>query len=396
MYKTNKESLKAKSYKEISNLSEKKVLLRTCLNVTTDKDWNMVDATRYQESLPLIKELAKQSKALLITAHLGRPKNNESEFSLAKIAKKLESDLWTKVNFITKLEDIKNIEKWIFMLENVRFFDWEESTVDDLVSDFINVLTKNFDVFINDAFADYRKSASTYHVAKKLPSYIWPVFMEEVLSLTKLSNCKKPFVAILWWAKLSEKLDVILSLLEKADKVLIWWAMAYTILKVKWVLTWRSLVEDDKLEIAKEILNKYQNKIVLPIDHAVIDVFKDPWDEIFMTVVQDIPREKIWVDIWPKTIKLFKKVIKEAKTIIRNGPMWVYEREGTAKWTFAIGSEIEKNKEAYKVAWWWDVISAINKLKIWWFDHVSTWWWAMLSLLANKEFHTLDVILNNK
>ena len=195
MYSLDKTSLESKLRTNIPNLSDTAVLLRTCLNVTTDKEGNMIDDTRYVESYPLIKELAGKAKSLLITAHLGRPKTHDAQYSFAKLAAKLEKDLGQKVTFITDLEDITKIESGVYFLENVRFFDGEDAKEEDKQVAFAQALTASADVFVNDAFADYRESVSTYVVAKFLPSYLGPVFAKEVTELGRLATPAHPFVA---------------------------------------------------------------------------------------------------------------------------------------------------------------------------------------------------------
>lgn len=351
----------------------------------------MVDATRYDESLPLIKALATKAKATILLAHLGRPKNNEPEFSFAKIVKQLEKDLGQPVFFATSLADLQHIETGVCLLENVRFFPGEDAKEDTEKAEFLTALSNCADVFVNDAFADYRKSVSTYDIAKNLPSYVGPVFAREIANLAQLAVSATPFVAVLGGAKLSEKLDAMLSLAQTADKVLVGGAMVYTLLRAKGISTGKSRVEEDKIDVAKEIIAKYGDKIILPLDHALVPVFEDPGANIQYS--ETILDAMISVDIGPKTIDLYKKILADAKTIVWNGPMGVFEREATAVGTKAIGQAIGNNTGAYKVAGGGDSIAAINALGITGFNHISTGGGAMLGVLGADKFATLDVIV---
>ena len=393
MYHLDQVKLESKSYSNIP-LVGKSILLRTCLNVVTDYEGNMIDDTRYQEALPLIKQISGKAKMLLITAHLWRPKNNEPQYSFVKISKQIELDIWKKVTFIDNLDDLKFMSDWVFLLENIRFFPQEDSKNELDREELANILTQKCDIFINDAFADYRPSVSNYDVAKKLPSYIWPVFEKEIKELSLLSNPNRPFIAIIWWSKLSEKLDSLLSLLKIADKVLIWWAMRYTIFTAMWINMGNSLVEKDKLDVAREIIDMYWDKLVLPDDHMIVKEFNDPsiiWYKY--TNDESVPDWYEAIDIWPKWIMRFVDEISKAKTILWNGPLWVFERDLSSRSTMEIGKAISDNNLAYKLAWWWDSLAAISKLWLTWFNHLSTWWWAMLSYFAYESFPVLDIIL---
>lgn len=405
MYQISSSDLEKISYKNIQSLHQKKILLRTCLNVPTDEKWIMLDDSRFLESYPLIKELALEAKMLLITAHLGRPKNQESRFSFEKIAHNLQEKFdqdWIqkKVIFLKNISEVnqKNLnpdDDCVYFLQNIRFFKEEES--EDLIErkEFAKRLSQWFDCFVNDAFADYRESASTFDVATVLPSFLWPVFFREVTALSRFSEPAKPFVAVLGWAKLSEKIDILYSLAEKADAVLIWWAMAYTLLKSQWVSVWNSLVEEDKLSVAKEILEKYWDKIILPIDHFVVSEFKDPGDGLVFCDAQEIPDDKIGVDIWNATVKIFGKVLESAHSVLVNWPLGVYEWQSTMVGTQKVLASVLATKNAYKIIWGGDSISVLQKSGFLGFDHISTGGWAMLSFLAYDRFPTLDAILQS-
>jgi len=227
-----------------------------------------------------------------------------------------------------------------------------------------------------------------------LPSYLGPVFVREVEAMSNFANPKRPFLAILGGAKLSEKLDALNALAQSADKVIIGGAMAYTLLLSDGVHIGKSLVEADKLEIAKEILAKYRDKLILPVDHVVASEFSSD-SEVSTIPAVNIPEDRIAVDIGPETQRLFVNEIKQAKSILWNGPMGVFEWEQTAQGTRKVGQAIVDNKDAYKFAGGGDSIAAINKFDLTGFDHISTGGGAMLAFLSYDTFPTLDIILNN-
>lgn len=381
------------------DVSNKRVLLRTCLNVSTDENWNMIDDTRLTESLPCISYLAENSKQLVIIAHLWRPKSPSPSTSFAQVVRELEKRLWKPVHFVSDLEQttIDSIKTWehqIIMIENIRYFDWEDSKDPAEQQILVDKLTQIADVFLNDAFADYRKSVSSYYIAEHLPSYVGTLFAQEVSKLAYLAHSPKPFVVLMWWSKLSEKLDALLGLLPLADHVLIGGAMAYTLMQAKGLSIWKSLVESDKIDVAQKIMSQYPSKIHLPIDHAVVTTFADPGKTVWYA--ESISDNEIAVDVWPKTISDYQGIIAQAWTIVRNGPMWVCERTATSVWTNKLWHAIMSNTNAYKVAWGWDSITAINQLWLTWFDHISTGWWAMLAIFGDDGFPTLDVIINQQ
>ncbi len=392
------------SYKNIQNLNNKKVLLRACLNVTTDEEGKVIDRTRLDEAMPLISELAGNVQRLVIMAHLGRPENNEKKFSFWNVAELIQEEFKkTNQNLILKLvsdfseiqnsEDNKNI---IYLLENIRFFKAEESKVTEDRMSFAKELAELGDVFINDAFADYRESASTYDIASLLPSYLGRKFLEEISALSKFSNPNKPFVAVLGGAKLSEKLDALKSLAEIADKVLVGGAMAYTLLKADGIDIGSSLIEADKLEVAKDTIDKYCEKIVLPVDHLVSKEFTEESSKnAVYTDERTITEGRVGIDIGKGTIENFKIEISNASSILWNGPMGVFEWPKCELGTKSIVESVLSNGNAYKLAGGGDSIAALNKFNLSGFNHVSTGGGAMLAFIAYDEFPTLDAIIKH-
>lgn len=401
MYKT--DNLAAKlSAKNILNAdySDKRILIRSCLNVAMDKSGKISDRTRVDEALPTIKKLSEKAKQIVIMAHLGRPTPaREPEFSLEPVRVVLENELATEVKLIKEYTDYTDLTEGkittkIVLLENIRFSPGEESKNLSERENFARELAKLGDIYVNDAFPDYREAASTYDIAKYLPSYLGPVFVREVEAMSNFANPKRPFLAILGGAKLSEKLDALNALAQSADKVIIGGAMAYTLLLSDGVHIGKSLVEADKLEIAKEILAKYRDKLILPVDHVVASEFSSD-SEVSTIPAVNIPEDRIAVDIGPETQRLFVNEIKQAKSILWNGPMGVFEWEQTAQGTRKVGQAIVDNKDAYKFAGGGDSIAAINKFDLTGFDHISTGGGAMLAFLSYDTFPTLDIILNN-
>lgn len=373
----------------------KKVLLRACLNAPlNEKTGEILDATRIDAALPGIIQLAKECKRLIITAHLGRPEGADPKLSLRKIGQVIQQKSGLEVHFA---EDFSQIgEAGVWLLENIRFFAEENSSDTVTQQTFAKKLAAYADVFVNDAFPDYRESPSTYYVAQLIPSFIGPSFLNEIQGLSKLADAKKPFVAVLGGKKLSEKVDTLKSLAEVADKVLVGGAMAYTLLQSQGVTTGNSLVEKDKLEVAKQIMQKFADKIVLPRDHVVLPELKEPAATSDLTFInnQNIPEGQIGVDIGVSTVQDFARIISEAQTILWAGPMGIFEWKLLETGTVQIGEAIANNSGAYKVSGGGDTTAAINKFNlVSKFDFLSTGGGATLAFLSYDKFPILDVIL---
>lgn len=405
MYKVNSD-INNFSYKNI-NFNTARVVVRTCLNVAVDSEGKVIDPTRFYESLPLIKDLASNTQNVVLTAHLGRPETREKKSSFWNVAEILSESLRNDNVEVILVDDLTdewvdkithNINtkdsKKVFLIENIRFFKGEESKDKSERMEFAKKLATLGNIFINDAFADYRESASTYDIAMLLPSYLGTVFLKEVEALSKFNN-PDILVSVLGGAKLSEKLDALNSLAELSEKVVIGGAMAYTLLKAKGVNVGNSLVEEDKLDLAKQAIEKYGDKLVLPIDHLVASEFNlEAANAAYNTTGVQIPDNTVAIDIGRRTIELFNNTISTANYILWNGPMGVFEWEKSSVGTLEIGKGIEKNGPAYKLAGGGDSIAAINKLQLSGFNHISTGGGAMLAFLAYDKFPTLDVIIN--
>lgn len=405
MYKQTdlKSKLIAKSLEAVDFVG-KKVLIRTCLNVTMDDQGNIADATRIDESVPTLSLLGQKAARVVMMAHLGRPTiAREPEFSLEPVRLELESRLGQSVQMLSTIEDIKALadgtfaspaSQKFFLIENIRYFAGEESKDDAQRTGFAELLSTLGDIYVNDAFADYREAASTFEVAKYLSSYLGPVFVREVEAVSYFAEPERPFTAVLGGAKLSEKLDALKALASSADKVLIGGAMAYTLLLAQGIEAGNSLVEADKLEVAKAILDQFGDKLVLPVDHIAVNEFSASAVTEVISAAQ-IPDGKIAVDIGPKTQELFKAHISQGKSILWNGPMGVFEWDSASSGTKAVGASIAA-ADAYKFAGGGDSIAAINKFNLSGFNHISTGGGAMLAFVSYEQFPTLDVVLEGE
>ena len=400
MYRRDKlnEIIQQASIMTRQDLSDKRILLRSCLNIPLSDNGQLGDISRLTDSLPTINYLAKNAKKLIIFAHLGRPNGRELKYSLEPVFKIIEQNLASfgiSSDFITDIDSLSNSHAKASVIENIRFFDGEESDDESKREELIGKFASLADIYVNDAFPDYRESVSTYYIAQELPSYLGPEYIKEVKGLIKLSNPIKPFTAVIGGAKLSEKIDILNELGKTADKVLIGGAMAYTFLKSQGIKVGKSLIEPDKAEIAAQILNKFKDKILLPIDHMVSNEFSltASYSATFTSDV-NIPDNTYAIDIGPKTVNEYVSIIQTAKTLLINGPMGVSEWDKSKEGTKQILETVVDNTEAYKVMGGGDTISAANSLHIKGFDHVSDGGGAMLAFISNDRFPTLDIILD--
>jgi len=335
-------------------LKDKRVLVRVDFNVPLDENKNITDDKRIAASLPTINKIINEGGKAILMSHLGRPKGERKpEFSLEPVAKRLSELLNKNVIFSndciggdTKflVDNLKDSE--VLLLENLRFHKEEEKNDPD----FAKALSEFGDLFVNDAFGSaHRAHASTEGITKFISPCVAGYLMNKELDYlgSKLENPTKPYCAILGGAKISGKIDVIKNLIGKVDTLIVGGGMAFTFFKAQGKEIGTSLLENDKLDLAKEILSKIDKSntnLFLPIDVLMADKFSN--DSKFQTVdVENMPSNQMGLDIGPETIKLFSEQILNAKTIVWNGPMGVFEFKNFANGTFSIANVLKQATE---------------------------------------------------
>jgi phosphoglycerate kinase len=385
------------AYKTIDQIdvNNKRVFLRVDFNVplTKEKPYTITDDTRIRAALPTINALLSRGAKLIVASHLGRPKGApEEKYSLKPVFEHLKTVLKCNVTFASDCVGVE-VEAQahalqagdVLLLENLRFHAEEEKNDPK----FAEQLAKLCDVYVDDAFgAAHRAHASiegiTHFVNTKAAGYL----MDKELKYLggALANPTRPFVAIIGGAKISGKIDVIESLLQKADSVLIGGGMMYTFLKAQGMEVGKSLVEEDKIELAKTVLEKAGGRLVLPTDTIVAREFSNDAEHGSVSV-DAIPSDWLGVDIGARTIDEFSKKIAEAKTIVWNGPMGVFEMPNYAVGTDAIATALAKGTEngATTIVGGGDSVAAVEKAglasKM---SHVSTGGGASLEFLEGK------------
>ena len=399
-------SLNKKSVDDI-NVKGKRVLVRCDFNVPL-KDGVITDETRIVAALPTIQKLINDGGKVILCSHLGKVKNgpNEGE-SLAPVAKRLSEKLGKEVTFVadynvTGEAATKAVEAMkegdVVLLQNTRFRGKEETKPTEAGEAFAKELADLADVYVCDAFGSaHRAHASVavvtkYITAKGGENAVGYLMQKEIDFLgNAVENPVRPFVAILGGAKVADKLNVINNLLEKCDTLIIGGGMAFTFLKAQGYEIGNSLVDDEKLDYCKEMMAKAEKlgkKLLLPVDTAVADGFPNPIDaEIEVEYVDStkIPADKEGLDIGPKTQELFAKAAKEAKTVVWNGPMGVFENPTLAKGTIAVAKALAET-DATTIIGGGDSAAAVNQLgfadKM---SHISTGGGASLEFLEGKE-----------
>lgn len=388
------------------DVNSKRVIVRVDFNVPMSKteEGKITDNARIVAALPTIKYLIENNAKVILLSHLGRPKGEaKKEFSLAPVAKELSKLLNKDVKFLqsnlvvddnVKTEVLKLKDGEVALLENTRFRNEETKNIDD----FSKELAELGDLYINDAFGtSHRAHCSNVGLCKFLPSAVGFLVEKEISIMGKaLSNPERPFVAILGGAKVSDKITVIENLIEKVDSIIIGGGMAFTFLKSLGYSVGKSLLEEDKVDLAKDLIEKAKSKsvkILLPIDVVVSKEFSN--DSEFKTVsIDSIGDDYMGLDIGEKTVKLFSDEIYNAKTVVWNGPMGVFEMSNFAKGTFEIAKAIAET-DAISIIGGGDSASAAEKSgykdKI---THISTGGGASLEFLEGKILPGIDSIDN--
>jgi len=384
--------LKKKSIKDV-DVSGKRVLVRVDFNVPLDKSLNITDDTRLKASLPTIKYLLKRNSKVILISHLGRPKGKvKNNLRMNPVAQRLEELLKRKVLKVDDCigEEVKTAIKGLkegelLLLENVRFYKEEEENN----SSFARSLSSLADIYVNDAFGTaHRAHASTVGVTKFLPALAGLLIQKELEVLGKaLTTPKRPFLAILGGAKVSDKLGIIKNLESKADSLLIGGGMAYTFLKAKGFEVGKSLLEVDKLNLARELMEEAKIKRIifeLPEDTVIADRFAED-TQTKVVEVSAIPPGWMGLDIGPKTRERFKQVISKAKTIFWNGPLGVFEIPPFAQGTKDIAQALAESK-ATTIIGGGDLAAAVEQMGLTsQMTHISTGGGASLEFMEGKE-----------
>jgi phosphoglycerate kinase len=378
------------------DLSGKRALVRVDFNVPVDDSGKITDDTRIRAALPTIQDLTQKGAKVILVSHFGRPKGVDDKLRLTPVAKRLSELLGQEVvktddsigdEVAAKVGALQNGQ--VLLLENVRFYKEEEKNDPE----FAKKLAANADLYVNDAFGTaHRAHASTEGVTKYLSPSVGGYLIEKELQYLQnaIENPQRPLVAIIGGSKVSSKIGVIEALLEKCDKLIIGGGMIFTFFKARGLSVGKSLVEEDKLELAKSLEAKAKEKgvtFLLPTDVVIADKFAA--DANSQTVsVESIPDGWMGLDIGPDSIKVFQEALADCKSVVWNGPMGVFEFEKFAAGTEAIAhtlAEISKGG-ATTIIGGGDSVAAVEKVGLAdQMSHISTGGGASLELLEGKE-----------
>ncbi len=394
-------------------LRDKRVFVRVDFNVPLSDEGRVTDDTRIRETLPTIEYALRNHAKVILASHLGRPKGKPNpKMSLKPVAERLRMLLdhvlesGCNVGFspdcvgleaeelATRLESGQTL-----LLENLRFHPEEEANDES----FARALAKLADYYVNDAFgAAHRAHASTAGITKFVDRSAAGFLMQKELEYlgSVLAHPKRPFVAILGGAKVSDKIGVIQNLLTKVDALLIGGAMAYTFQKAQGREVGKSLVEHDKIELASKLLAEAKDKgvrMLLPVDDVIAKKIENDIPTKIVTASQPIPPDYMGLDIGPETVKLYSAEIAEAFTIVWNGPMGVFEVSSFAAGTRKIAQAIAKNEDATSIVGGGDSVAAVHQAgvaeKI---SHISTGGGASLEFLEGKKLPGVEALSNSK
>ncbi|MDR1562613.1 MAG: phosphoglycerate kinase [Dysgonamonadaceae bacterium] len=410
------------------NFKGQKAIVRVDFNVPLDERFKITDDTRIRAAIPTLKKILSDGGSLIICSHLGRPKGIDGRFSLIHILPRVEELLGVHVNFANDCLRQTAADKaaalqpgQALLLENLRFYEAEEgksrkinenttpeekerlkTLVKSAQKDMAKRLASYATVYVNDAFGTaHRAHASTAIIANyfdedhKLFGYLMNAEVEAVEKI--LNQISRPFTAIMGGSKVSSKIDIIENLLTKVDNLIIAGGMTYTFTKALGGKIGKSIVEDDKLELATSLLNKAKEKgvnIVLAVDSKIADDFSNDAETKFVPV-GEIPDDWEGLDIGPETEKIFAGIIEQSKTILWNGPVGVFEFENFSHGSFAVAEAIANatDKGAYSLIGGGDSVACINKFKL--ADrvsYVSTGGGALLEAIEGKELPGIKAI----
>ena len=388
------------------NFNNKKAIIRVDFNVPLDENFKVTDATRIEAAKPTIDKILKDGGSVILMSHLGRPKGVEAKYSLQHIVSKTEEILGQKVHFASDCigeiaeNAAKNLQPGeILLLENLRFYAEEEKG--DV--EFSRKLASLGDIYVNDAFGTaHRAHASTTIIAQffqdaKCFGYL---LAKEIESIEKvLKNSEKPVVAILGGSKVSSKITVIENILDKVNHMIIGGGMTFTFIKALGGKIGNSICEDDKLDLAIEILKQAKEKgvqIHLPVDVVAADAFSNDANTQVVDVKQ-IPDGWQGLDAGPKSLEIIKRIILDSKTILWNGPLGVFEMESFANGTISLGEYIAESTAngAFSLVGGGDSVAAVKQFglepKM---SYVSTGGGAMLEMLEGRTLPGIAAILD--
>jgi len=386
----------------------KKVFVRVDYNVPMDSNGNITDYTRIDASLPTLKYLLEKGASIILASHLGRPKGRDPKYSLLPVQKALAERLEVNVKFVPDCigdevkKAISNLKsKEVLLLENVRFYKEEEANDENFAKQWADLV----DVYVCDAFGSVHRAHASVEALPRImkqqskPAVAGFLVEKELEYLDNaISNPKRPFAAILGGSKVSTKIGVIESLLQKVDKLLIGGGMMFTFYKSMGIEVGNSLLEKDYVSTAFELLQKAKEKsvsIILPVDVVVTDNIDNP-QKVKVVSKNEIPADMMGVDIGPASIKLFSDELKNCKTIFWNGPLGVFEKDEFAKGTIEIAKVLANLKDAVKVIGGGDSAAAVakagveNKM-----THISTGGGASLEFIEGKPLPGI-VVLEDK
>lgn len=388
------------------NFSGKKALIRVDFNVPLDENFNVTDANRIEAAKSTIDKILNDGGSVILMSHLGRPKEKEHKYSLKHIVKKVSEVLGKPVQFaddcigneaIEKAKKLKSGE--VLLLENLRYYKEEEAGDEE----FSKKLASLGDVYVNDAFGTaHRAHASTTIIAQFFPNdkYFGLLLAKEIESLDRvLKKSEKPVTAILGGSKVSSKITVIENILDKIDNLIIGGGMTFTFVKALGGQIGSSICEDDKLDLALDILAKAKEKNVevhIPVDVVIADSFSNDANTKIANV-NKIPEGWQGLDVGEKTLENFRKVILNSKTILWNGPLGVFEMEKFADGTIKLGDYIAEatRKGAFSLVGGGDSVAAVKQFglepKM---SYVSTGGGAMLEMLEGKVLPGINAILS--
>jgi phosphoglycerate kinase len=387
------------------NFENKKAIIRVDFNVPLNEKLEVTDATRIQAAKSTITAILEQGGSCVLMSHLGRPKGFQKEFSLRHIVKSVVDVIGCNVKFVedcvgVKVEEaVANLEAGeILLLENLRFYEEEEKGD----TSFAEKLSKFGDIYVNDAFGTaHRAHASTTIIAQFFEGNkcFGNLLAREIESIDKvLNNSEKPVLAILGGAKVSSKITVIENILEKVDHLIIGGGMSFTFIKAQGGKIGNSICEDDKMELALDILKQAKAKNVqihIPVDVIAADDFSNDANTQICNI-DAIPDGWEGVDAGPKSREIFDTVVNQCKTILWNGPLGVFEMESFAGGTIALGHSIDKATKngAFSLVGGGDSVAAVKQFgfaeKV---SYVSTGGGAMLEMLEGKTLPGIEAIL---